>query len=823
MKYDFHKIERRWQQKWEELDAYKAVDFDEKRKKHYTLIEFPYPSGDGLHVGHVRSYTALDAIARWKRMQGYNVLYPIGWDAFGLPTENYAIKNKIHPAEATKDNVKNFKRQLKSLGLSFDWPREVNTTDPDYYKWTQWIFLQFYKADLAYRAEISINWCLSCKVGLANEEVVEGCHERCDTKVTRKLKKQWLFKITAYADRLLEDLKLVDYPERVKSQQINWIGKSKGTLIKFPIFNPPAGRAGSQFSLDVFTTRADTLFGATYMVVAPEHPLVVELLVNHESRIMNHEEVEEYVKTAGSKSDLERTAFKEKTGVELKGITAVNPTNDKEIPVWVADYVLPDYGTGAIMAVPAHDERDFEFATKFKLPIVEVISPDGREHKLEDAYIGEGVLINSGKFNDLKSKEASEKITEWLAQEGKAEFSTFYKLRDWVFSRQHYWGEPIPIVYCEKCGEVPVPESELPVKLPEVKNYEPIDTGESPLAAITDWVNTKCPKCDGPAKRETDTMPNWAGSNWYFCRYTDPQNDKVFADKKKLKYWMPVNLYNGGMEHTTLHLLYSRFVYKFLYDKGFVPGAEPYAKRTSHGVVLAEDGRKMSKSYNNVISPDEVVEKFGADTIRLYEMFIAPFEQMVVWNSKSVIGVYRFLERVWKLYQKHKVQITNDKQNTKYKVQTNPELENGLKKLIRKIIDDLKAMKFNTAVAAFMEFSNKMIKAESVSVEVLKTYLILLAPFAPHLTEELWSEFGHKDSVHSQKWPEVEEGALKEETMTLVVQVNGKVRDTIEIKSGISQQEAEKLALASEKIQKHLGNQKPKKIIFTGKLINLVV
>ncbi|RJQ14553.1 leucine--tRNA ligase [Candidatus Parcubacteria bacterium] len=811
-RYNPKEIEKKWQKLWEENGFYKAVDFD-KKPKYYTLFEFPYPSGDGLHVGHARPYTAMDAYARSKRMQGYNVLFPIGWDAFGLPTENYAIANKIHPRVATERNVKNFKRQMKMLGLSLDWSREVNTTDPKYYKWTQWIFLQLYKAGLAYRAEISINWCPKCKVGLANEEVVNGKHERCGTPVEKKVKKQWLFAITKYADRLLKDLDTVDYPERVRNSQINWIGRSEGALIKFPISPPKADRPRAdnfQFSkeVEVFTTRADTLFGVTFIVVSPE--LAKQWI---DLGWKAPKEVSVYIKKAIDKSELERQENKEKTGVD-SGIVAIHPLSKKEIPVWVADYVLAGYGTGAVMGVPAHDERDFEFATKFKLPIIEVVSQDGKVHSFKKAYEGDGVMVNSEGFNGLKSKEGGEKIIKELEKLKVGKSSVNYKLRDWVFSRQHYWGEPIPIIYCKKCGEVAVDEKDLPVLLPDVKHYEPTDTGESPLADIKEWVNVKCPKCDEPAKRETDTMPNWAGSNWYYLAYLMQGISNfqfpISKYKEVFKYWMPIDLYDGGMEHTTLHLLYSRFIYKFLYDKGFVPTAEPYAIRRSHGVVLAEDGRKMSKSYKNVITPDDVVDEFGADTLRLYEMFMAPFDQMVPWSSRSVIGVHRFLDRLWKFY------------NGKINEGKNEELENGFKKLISKITEDLNSLKFNTAVAAFMEFSNKMIKAKTISKNVLENYLKLFAPFAPHITEELWQKLGHKESINLQNWPKAGEVA-KETEITLVVQINGRVRDTIKVKVGISQNEAEKFAMNSEKIKKYLGSQKPKKVIFTGKLINLVV
>lgn len=833
-KYNPKEIEKKWQKLWEENGLYKAVDFDTRPKK-YVLVEFPYPSGDGLHVGHVRSYTALDAVARWYRMNGFNVLYPIGWDAFGLPTENYAIKNKIHPAKATEQNVKNFTRQIKSLGISFDWSREINTTDPAYYKWTQWIFLQFYRAGLAYRAEIAINWCPQCKVGLANEEVTNGRHERCGTIVVKKTKKQWLLAITKYADRLLQDLNLVDYPAHIKSSQINWIGKSEGALVKFSLKNI-SGQIDGKHWVEVFTTRADTLFGVSFIAVSPE--------LAHKWMNVGWKadaKVKKYIEQGLHKAELDRE--KEKTGVNT-GIVAVHPLSGKEIPVWVADYVLGGYGTGAVMGVPAHDKRDFEFATKFKLPIKCVIEPfdfktseifspltedptEDHQKVYEEIVAGKrpyewkGRLINSEEFNGLSEKEGAEKIIKVLEQNGCGKSAVSYKLRDWVFSRQHYWGEPIPIIHCEKCGEVALEEKDLPLLLPDVKHYEPTDSGESPLADIKEWVNVKCPKCQGEAKRETDTMPNWAGSNWYFCRYTDPKNDKAFADKKQLEYWMQVDLYNGGMEHTTLHLLYSRFVYKFLYDKGFVPGPEPYARRTSHGIVLAEDGRKMSKSHGNVINPDDVVKQFGADTLRLYEMFMAPYEQMVPWSSRSVIGVHRFLDRVWVLYQSQiknrELKIKNKDQNKK-----NDELENGIKKLVKKITEDLGAMKFNTAVAAFMEFSNKMIKAQSVPTSVLETFLLLLAPFAPHICEELWVLLGNKNSIHTYPWPKA--SALAQDMNTiLVVQINGRVRDTIPIKTGISQSEAERIVFASEKVKKYLGGAQPKKVIYTGKLINLVV
>ncbi|MCL5436006.1 MAG: leucine--tRNA ligase [Patescibacteria group bacterium] len=1011
--YNPQKIEKKWQKVWETKKFSAAKDFD-KRKKFYALVEFPYPSGDGLHVGHVRSYSALDAVARWKRMSGFNVLYPIGFDAFGLPTENYAIKNKIHPRVATDRNIKTFTRQLKSIGLSFDWSRMVDTTDPKYYKWTQWIFLQLYKAGLAYRGEIPINWCPKCKTGLANEEVIAGRHERCGTVVTKKLLKQWVIKITKYADRLLADLSVVDYPERVKTQQINWIGKSEGAEIDFEIWDEAVKRfvilhckGGSPQSyfypwlksrlealgyevevpdlpnpeapndleqaeyvsqhckldentvlvghssgghavlrlleqdrkvrkavliatptsgkfldgqprptvldaitrgfdyekirrqcqdftvladthdyavplsdnqalarhldakylevkaaephflvkketqvfdavlprLRVFTTRPDTLFGATYMVVAPEHPVVAEYLKHksHVQGVWNAKEVADYVEAARKKTDIARSAEDKdpstgsgqaKTGVELKGLTVKNPLTGEFLPVWTADYVMMGYGTGAIMAVPAHDERDFAFAKKYRLPIKPVIKPpdvatrdnlipeSGTGHLATDleagCWIGEGTMINSGPCNGLPSSEGRKKITETLEQRGLGQKAVSYKLRDWVFSRQHYWGEPIPVIHCEDCGEVPVPEKDLPVLLPKVKNYEPTETGESPLSAIKSFVNVKCPKCKGPAHRETDTMPNWAGSNWYFIRYTDSKNARAFADRKKMDYWLPVDLYNGGMEHTTLHLLYSRFVYKFLFDQGLVPEPEPYKKRTSHGIILAADGRKMSKSFGNVVNPDSIVKEYGADTLRLYEMFIAPFDQMVPWAERGVIGVQRFLERLWKFYG------TNDW--TKKRPPENSKVQKFLHKLIAKITSDLTEMKFNTAVAAFMETLNALEGEEMVSRKTAETYLVLLAPFAPHIAEELWRGLGNKSSVHQQSWPAADEKYLTQDTLTLAVAVNGKVRDTLEVPSNMPQNEVENLALDRPKVAVHLKGKTIVRTVFVpGKMVNFVV
>jgi len=824
MEYNPREIESRWQKYWEENNFYRAEDFS-KKPKMYILIEFPYPSGEGLHVGHCRSYSAMDAIARKKRMEGFNVLFPIGWDAFGLPTENYAIRTGIHPRVATEKNVANFKRQLKSLGLSFDWSREIDTTDSKYYQWTQWIFLKLFKTGLAYQAEIPINFCPVCKIGLADEEVIDGKHERCGKKVVQKKLKQWMLKITKYADRLIEDLKKVDYLEKIKAQQIDWIGRSYGTEIDFQVENSPE-------IIKVFTTRIDTLFGVTAIVLAPEHPFVASLLKNRapsfegegegekedkvlfafqKSKIKNLKEVEKYIKKSQEKSEFERTKLeKEKTGV-FTGYYCFNPANDERIPIWVGDYVVGTYGGGAVMVVPAHDKRDYDFAKKYGLEIREVIS-GGNISK--EAFVDYGKLINSGQFNELTSEEAMEKITDWLKKKSLGKKSVQYKLRDWVFSRQHYWGEPIPIVHCQKCGQVPVPEKDLPVELPYVEKYQPTGTGESPLAQIEDWVNTKCPKCGGSAKRETDTMPNWAGSNWYFMRYCDPKNGKKIADPKKLKYWLPVEWYNGGMEHTTLHLLYSRFIYKFLYDIGVAPTPEPYQKRTSHGIVLAEDGRKMSKSFGNIINPDDIVKNYGADTLRVYEMFMGPFDQAIAWSTQGVKGVFRFLNRVWKL-------VLDCKESKKSSLK----VLKALHKLNKKIEEDLEATKFNTAVAAFMEFLNFVFSnKKEIGKDTIERLLILLAPFTPYITEELWYQLDHRDSIHKQKWPKYDPRLVKEKIITLVIQVNGKVRDKIEVEAGISKEKAKELALLSKKVQNWISGKEIKKIIFVqGKLINIVV
>jgi len=992
--YNPQKIEPKWQKKWEKSDLYKAKDFSKKPKK-YILVEFPYPSGDGLHVGHVRSYSALDVVSRKKRMEGFNVMYPIGWDAFGLPTENYAIKTGVHPRKATDANVKNFKRQMKSLGLSFDWSREIDTTDPEYYKWTQWIFLKFFEKGLAYPAEMPINWCPSCKIGLANEEVIDGKCERCGAQTEKRKIKQWLLKITAYADKLIKGLDLVDYPERVKSQQINWIGRSEGAEVKFEI-------AGYQLPISIFTTRVDTIFGVTALVLAPEHSLIENL----KTKIENWDEVEKYIGATRKKSDLERISeAKERTGVQLEGIDAVNPANDEKVPVWIADYVLAHYGGGAVMMVPAHDKRDWDFAKRHDLPVKPVIIPknmncivihgcpstsnndpamrtydkhwipwikkeleargiktkiplmpvpwepnyevwkeefeknsvnentilighscgcsflvrwlgetkksisklilvapwkiegqanaakkvfyefsidksikdrvreiimftsdteaedgkrglkmfheilggkiinlDGRGHYIlmhmkteefpellesilenKESYVEDGKLINSGQFGGLSSEEARKEIIKWLEEKGAGKSRVEYKLRDWVFSRQHYWGEPIPIIHCEKCGAVPVSEKDLPVKLPHLEKYQPTDTGESPLANVKNWVDVKCPKCDGLAKRETDTMPNWAGSSWYFLRYIDPKNNKKFADEKKMKYWLEpasnslgggVDLYNGGMEHTTLHLLYSRFWHKFLYDLNLVPTPEPYAKRTSHGMVLAEDRRKMSKSWGNVINPDEIVKIYGADALRIYEMFMGPFDQAISWNHNGLVGCHRFLSRVWVLFQ------DKDKIGKSGK-----EIVSKLHQLAKKVGEDIEDMKFNTSVAGMMEFINFWTQEkQALTKKDAEIFLKLLSPFAPHITEEIWFGLGHKKSIFLEKWPEYDPNLIVEDTFELVVQVNGKVRDKIKAAMDISENEAKELALGSEKVGKWVEGKEIRKVIFVkNRLINLII
>ncbi|MEZ0536516.1 leucine--tRNA ligase [Caldicellulosiruptoraceae bacterium PP1] len=801
VQYNHTEIEKKWQKIWEENKTFKALD-DFSKPKYYLLVEFPYPSGEGLHVGHPRSYTALDIIARKRRMEGYNVLYAIGWDAFGLPTENFAIKHKIHPRKVTEKNIARFRQQLKSIGFSFDWDREIDTTDPNYYKWTQWIFLKFFEKGLAYKAEIPINWCTSCKVGLANEEVVNGVCERCGGEVVRKHKSQWMLKITEYAEKLLNGLEDVDYIEKVKTQQRNWIGKSEGAEIHFKLDNDLG-------ELVVFTTRPDTIFGATYMVIAPEHPLIDKL----KDKIENIDEVLDYKDQAQKKSDFERTELsKEKTGVELKGVYAINPATVKKIPIWVSDYVLISYGTGAIMAVPAHDTRDWEFAKKFNLPIIPVIE-GGDIEKEAFTEIETGKMINSDFLNGLTPKDAILKAIEWLEKNNLGKKRISYKLRDWVFSRQRYWGEPIPLVYCEKCGWVSIPEKDLPVTLPNVENYEPTDTGESPLAKITDWVNTTCPKCGGKAQRETDTMPQWAGSSWYFLRYIDPHNSEAFADAEKLKYWLPVDWYNGGMEHTTLHLLYSRFWHKFLYDCGYVPTPEPYKKRTSHGMILGENNEKMSKSRGNVVNPDDIVNEFGADTLRLYEMFMGAFDQEIPWSQTGIKGARRFLERVWRLH----TLVSSEEGYSK-------ELESLLHKTIKKVSEDYERMKFNTGIAALMSLTNEFYDKGKITKDEFKTFLILLNPVAPHITSELWDLMKFEGMIHEQKWPEYDEEKIVDNVIEIPVQINGKVRDTVKINVDASEEEVKKIVFESDAVRRNVEGKKIVKEIYVPKKIyNIVV
>ncbi|MFR0879000.1 MAG: leucine--tRNA ligase [[Clostridium] leptum] len=794
-------MEAKWQKQWEEKGVFHASN-DSDKPKYYTLIEFPYPSGQGLHVGHPRSYTALDIVARKRRLMGYNVLYPIGWDAFGLPTENFAIKNHVHPEVVTKKNIARFKQQLQSLGISFDWSREINTTDPSYYKWTQWIFLQLFKHGLAYKKEASVNWCTSCKCVLANEEVVNGVCERCGSEVVRKVKSQWLLKITEYAQRLIDDLDLVDYPDRVKAQQKNWIGRSTGAEVDFDT------TLGDK--LTVYTTRPDTLFGATYMVISPEHPMIEKWA----GQIQNMDEVRAYQEAAAKKSDFERTEVaKDKTGVKLLGVQAINPVNDREIPIFISDYVLVSYGTGAIMAVPAHDTRDWEFAKKFGLPIIEVVKGGNVQ---EEAFTdcATGIMVNSGLLDGLSVEEAKVKITKWLTENHRGRAKVNFKLRDWVFSRQRYWGEPIPIVYCEKCGYVPLPESELPLTLPEVDSYEPTENGESPLANMTDWVNTTCPHCGGPAKRETDTMPQWAGSSWYFLRYTDPRNDQALASQQALEYWTPVDWYNGGMEHTTLHLLYSRFWHKFLYDIKVVPTPEPYAKRTSHGMILGENGEKMSKSRGNVVNPDDIVKEYGADTMRLFEMFIGDFEKAAPWSAAGIRGCRRFVERYWNLQD---ILVKDGG--------IRAPLETPFHKTIKKVGEDIENLKFNTAIAALMSLINDIYDSGSITPEELKVFTILLNPFAPHVTEEVWSlnKLG-EEMVCQQQWPAYDENKCKDETIEIVVQVNGKVRGKLSMPADVAKDAAVAAAKADEKICAAIGGKTILKEIYVpGKLVNLVV
>ncbi|MCX6723854.1 MAG: leucine--tRNA ligase [Candidatus Staskawiczbacteria bacterium] len=818
-KYNPRKIEAKWQEKWYGSSVFKAKN-GSKKKKYYLMVEFPYPSGDGLHVGHCRSFTAFDIIARKRRMQGYNVLYPMGWDAFGLPTENYAIKKGVHPSVVTKKNTDNFRRQMKSLGLSFDWSREINTTDPKYYKWTQWIFVKLFENGLAYKAKISINWCPSCKIGLANEEVVAGNCERCGTKVEKREKDQWMIKITNYAERLIRDLDSVDYLEKIKTQQKDWIGESHGALVKFPV-------EGVEEFIEVFTTRIDTIFSGTFLILSPGHSFIGK----YKNKIENIDEVFKYREDSKNVSDMDRTnQDKEITGVQLKGITVRNPATNEEMPVWVADFVLEQYGTGAVFA-DAHDKRDFKMGRKYGIPLRTSVRPDDevlaqKTKNLEESFEGEGTLYNSAQFDGLKSAEARPKIITWLAFKGLAQPKISYKLRDWVFSRQHYWGEPIPMIYCKKCasmggsaeaGWMPVDEKDLPVKLPNVKKYKPTDTGESPLALIKKWVEVKCPKCGGLAQRETDTMPNWAGSNWYYLRYVDPKNSKKLVDEALSKYWMPVDWYNGGMEHTTLHLLYSRFIFKFLWDIGAVStsiGSEPYKKRTSHGMVLGEGGIKMSKSKGNVINPDTVVKQFGADTLRLYEMFMGPFEQMIPWDTKGVVGCRRFIEKVYNL-------VTKKDLSSK----TEESLKKLLHKTIKKVGEDIELMKFNTAVSSMMEFVNVWQVSEiGLEKKDIADFLTILSPFAPHLAEELWRNAGFKEMCCEQKWPKYDEKLIEEKNILLIVQINGKVRDKIIANVGLSQKEIEKIVFKSEKIKNLMGDKKPVKIIFVpNKLINIVI
>ena len=801
MKYNHKAVEEKWQKIWEDKGVFHASD-DTEKEKFYALIEFPYPSGQGLHVGHPRPYTALDTVARKRRLEGYNVLYPIGWDAFGLPTENYAIKNHIHPEIVTKKNIARFKKQIQSLGISFDWSREINTTDPEYYKWTQWIFIQLYKHGLAYKKEMNVNWCTSCKCVLANEEVVNGVCERCGSEVVHKVKSQWMLKITKYAGRLINDLDLVNYPDRVKAQQKNWIGRSKGAEVDFTTTTGD--------TLTIYTTRADTLYGATYMVISPEHPMIEKWA----DKISNMDEIKKYQEAAARKSDFERTEVaKEKTGVRIDGVNAINPVNNKEIPIFISDYVLVSYGTGAIMAVPAHDTRDWEFAKKFDLPIIEVVK-GGNVQKEAYTDCAKGIMVNSGMLDGLTVDEAKKKIIDWLTSEGKGHSKVNYKLRDWVFSRQRYWGEPIPMVYCEKCGYVPIDEKDLPLRLPMVESYEPTDNGESPLAKMTDWINTTCPCCGGKAKRETDTMPQWAGSSWYYLRYMDPHNKNAIASKEALNYWSPVDWYNGGMEHTTLHLLYSRFWHKFLYDIGVVPTPEPYAKRTSHGMILGENGEKMSKSRGNVVNPDEIVDEYGADTMRLYEMFIGDFEKAAPWSKASIRGCRRFVERYWNL---QSVLIDGDK--------IRPELEGAFNKAIKKVGEDIENIKFNTAIATLMALINDISNVKSINKEELRIFSILLNPFAPHVTEEVYEACKLGNGILAEaEWPEYDESKCVDESVEIVVQVNGKIKAKLNIPVDADKDAVLDLAKNDENVKKAIDGMKIiKEIVVPKKLVNLVV
>lgn len=802
MAYNFKEVEKKWQEKWYKEGTFNADSSFTNPKKWYGLIEFPYPSGQGLHVGHPRSYTALDIIARKRRMQGYNVLFPIGFDAFGLPAENFAIKNHVHPKITTEKNIAHFKEQLKSIGFSFDWSREINTTDPNYYKWTQWIFIQLFKKGLAYKTTMPINFCTGCKVGLANEEVVNGVCERCGSPVVQKEKSEWMLKITKYAQRLIDDLDDLDFLDKIKTQQKNWIGRSEGAEVKFKI-------SGTEYELTVYTTRPDTLFGATYMVIAPEHKLIEK----YSSKITNMDEIEAYKKQASLKSDFERAEInKDKTGVEIKGIKAINPLTGTEIPVWISDYVLSTYGTGAIMAVPAHDTRDYEFATKFNLPIIQVVDGDNVDLS-QEAFtdVSTGKLINSGFLNGLEVKDAKKKVIEYLEEHNIGAKKVNYKLRDWVFSRQRYWGEPIPMVHCEKCGWVPIPEEELPLQLPEVEDFEPGENGESPLAKMTDWINTTCPHCGAPAKRETDTMPQWAGSSWYFLRYMDPHNDKALASKEALEYWSPVDWYNGGMEHTTLHLLYSRFWHKFLYDIGVVPTKEPYQKRTSHGMILGDNGEKMSKSKGNVINPDDIVDEFGADTFRVYEMFMGPFDQSAAWSMDSIRGCSKFLDRVWNL---QTILVDGDAYSS--------EMEKIMHKSIKKVTNDIEEMKFNTCVSTFMTMVNEFYKLKRINKAELKTFITLLNPFAPHITEELNKIAGFTEDISTYEWPSFDESKTIDDTVTIAIQFNGKLKGTVDVQKDSDE------SVVKEKVHKEIdskldGKQVIKEIYVKNKIYNIVV
>lgn len=796
--YNFKEIESKWQKYWEDNNVFAAKN-DYSLPKYYPLVEFPYPSGQGLHVGHPRSYTALDIVARKRRLEGFNVLYAMGWDAFGLPAENFAIKNKIHPSIVTQKNIANFKAQLKSLGMSFDWSREIDTTSPEYFKWTQWIFLQLFKHGLAYKKEMNVNWCTSCKVVLANEEVVNGVCERCSGKVVRKVKSQWILKITNYAQKLLDGLEEVDYGKRIKVSQQNWIGRSQGAKV---LFNTTLGD-----KIEVYTTRPDTLFGVTYMVLAPEH----ELIKKWAPSIKNMSDINAYCEKAAQKSDFERQELnKEKTGVKIEGVEGINPVNGEKIPLYISDYVLASYGTGAIMSVPAHDSRDWEFAKKYNIPIKEVVFGGNVE---KEAFTGEGTIVNSEFLNGLSIADAKNKMIEWLKEHKIGDTKVNFKLRDWIFSRQRYWGEPIPVINCEHCGYVPVPEDELPLELPKVENYQPTNDGESPLANISEWVNVKCPVCGADAKRETDTMPQWAGSSWYFLRYCDPHNSNELASKEALNYWLPVDWYNGGMEHTTLHLLYSRFWYKFLYDIGVVPTSEPYARRTSHGLILGGNGEKMSKSRGNVVNPDEIIEQYGADTMRLYEMFIGDFEQSAPWNCDSIKGCKRFLDKVWRLPEI----LTNGEEYTQ-------KLEASFHKIIKKVTEDIESLKFNTAIASLMSLLNEINNIKSVNHKELKTYLILLNPFAPHITEEIWSDCNFGGHITDQKWPIFDETKCQESMVEIVLQVNGKIKDRITVAKDLTKDEVLKLVRENSNIVQAIGDKNIKKEVYvTNKLLNIVV